>query len=74
LYNSLISEGRYLITTFTITLPDDRVKRLKELAERFRVAPQELVRVSLEDLLTRPLDDFQQALERVLAKNADLYS
>jgi len=61
------------MTTFTITLPDDRVKRLKELAERFRVAPQELVRVSLEDLLTRPLDDFQQALERVFAKNADLY-
>ena len=74
MYNSLISEGRYLITTFTITLPDDRVKRLKELAERFRVASEELVRVSLEDLLTRPLDDFQQALERVLAKNADLYS
>ena len=61
------------MTTFTITLPDDRVKRLKELAERFRVAPEELVRVSLEDLLTRPLDDFQQALERVLSKNADLY-
>jgi len=61
------------MTTFTITLPDDRVKRLKEIAERFHVAPEELVCASLEDLLTRPLDDFQQALERVLSKNADLY-
>jgi predicted transcriptional regulator len=61
------------MTTLTITLPDERVKKLKELAERFRVSPEELVRASLEELLTRPLDDFQQALERVLRKNADLY-
>ena len=61
------------MTTFTITLPDERVKKLKEIAERFRVAPEELVRASLEELLSRPLDDFQQALDRVLSKNADLY-
>lgn len=53
------------MTTFTITLPDERVKKLQELAERFRIAP--------EELLTRPLDDFQWVLERVLTKNADLY-
>ncbi len=61
------------MTTFTITLPDERVKKLQELAERFRVTPEELVRVSLEELLTRPTDDFQQALRRVLRKNTDLY-
>lgn len=61
------------MTTFTITLPDERVTKLKEIAERFRVAPEELVRASLEELLTRPLDDFQKVVERVLSKNADLY-
>jgi len=61
------------MTTFTITLPDERVKQLQELAERFRVVPEELVRASLEELLTRPLDDFQRIVERVLSKNADLY-
>jgi antitoxin FitA len=61
------------MTTFTITLPDERVKKLQELADRFRIAPEDLVRVSLEELLTRPMDDFQAALERVLVKNADLY-
>jgi predicted transcriptional regulator len=61
------------MTTFTITLPDDRLKKLEEIARRFRVAPEELVRASLEELLTRPLDDFQQVVERVLSKNADLY-
>jgi len=61
------------MTTFTITLPDERMKKLQELAEKFRVAPEELVRASLEELLTRPLDDFQKIVERVLAKNTDLY-
>jgi len=61
------------MTTFTITLPDERVKKLQELADRFRIAPEDLVRVSLEELLTRPMDDFQAALERVLVKNAYLY-
>ena len=61
------------MTTFTITLPDERMKKLQELAEKFRVAPEELVRASLEELLTRPLEDFQKIVERVLAKNTDLY-
>lgn len=69
----LIRESRKLITTFTITLPDERVKKLQEIADRFRVAPEELVRASLEELLTRPLDDFQRVLECVLTKNAELY-
>ena len=61
------------MTTFTITLPDERVKKLQELAEHFRIAPEELVRASLEDLLTRPLDDFQKVVDQVLTKNKDLY-
>ena len=62
------------MTTFTITLPDERVKKLQEIAEHFRVAPEELVRASLEELLSRPLDEFQKVPERVLSKNADLYT
>jgi predicted transcriptional regulator len=61
------------MTTFTITLPNERLKKLQQVAERFRVAPEELVRASVEELLTRPLDDFQRALEQVLSKNTDLY-
>ena len=61
------------MTRFTITLPDERAKNLQEIAERFHVAPEELVRASLEELLARPSEDFQVALERVLSKNADIY-
>ncbi len=61
------------MTTITITLPDDRAQRLQELAARLQIAPEDLLRVSLEEILTRPDEAFQQAARYVLAKNADLY-
>lgn len=57
----------------TITLPDDRVRRLCDLAARFQVAPEDLLRVSVEEILSRPDEDFQQAARYVLEKNTDLY-
>ena len=61
------------MTTITITLPDERVLTLKERATRLGITPEELVRVSIEELLARPADDFQRAVDYVLKKNADLY-
>ena len=59
--------------TITITLSDDRLAQLQELAVRFGVQPEDLVRVSVAELLTRPEDAFQHAVQYVLEKNADLY-
>lgn len=59
--------------TITITLPDDRIQRLKEIAARFGVVPEELLRASIEDLLSRPEAEFQRALGHILQKNAELY-
>jgi len=42
------------MTTITVALPDDRMLKLKEMASRLGVVPEELVRVSIEELLTRP--------------------
>jgi len=61
------------MTTITITLPDDRLLKLKERANRFSVSPEELVRVSIEELLSRPDEAFQRAVNYVLKKNAELY-
>lgn len=61
------------MTTITITLPDDRLQKLKEKASRLRVSPEELVRATVEELLDRPEEEFQRALEYVLNKNAELY-
>jgi predicted transcriptional regulator len=61
------------MTKITINLPDDQLQQLKEIATRFRVAPEELVRASVEDMLTRPEEEFRRALDYVLHKNAELY-
>ena len=61
------------MTNITIAIPDDRLVKLQEIAARFQITPEELVRVSLEELLTRPEDTFQHAVSYVLQKNAELY-
>ncbi len=61
------------MTTITIALPDDRLVKLKEIAARFNISPEELVQVSIEELLTRPDDAFERAVDYVLKKNAELY-
>ncbi len=61
------------MTSITVTLPDDRLVKLKEVAERLGVKPEDLVRVSIEELLSRPQEDFVRAVDYVLKKNAELY-
>lgn len=61
------------MTTLTIDLSTEQFEKLEQLAGRYRVAPEELVRLSIEELLTRPKEDFERALTHVLQKNAELY-
>jgi hypothetical protein len=61
------------MNTITITLPDDHLLKLRETATHLNVSPEELVRVSIEELLTRPEEAFQRAVDYVLKKNAELY-
>jgi hypothetical protein len=61
------------MTTISIPLSDERFFRLKELADGAKVSPEELVRASIEEWLSRPADDFVQAANYVLQKNAELY-
>ena len=61
------------MSTLTIALSEERLQKLEEIARRFQIAPEELVRVSIDELLSLPEEDFRRALEQVLSKNADLY-
>ena len=61
------------MSTLTITLSDDRLAKLQEIAQRFNIKAEELARVSIEELLTRPEESFQRAAEYILQKNAELY-
>jgi predicted transcriptional regulator len=61
------------MSTLTITLSDERLAQLQEIAARFRVKPEDLARISIEELLTRPEAAFQHAVEYILHKNQELY-
>mgnify|MGYP006431109281 CR=1 FL=1 len=59
--------------TFTINLPDETAERLEALAQRLGVSAEDLVRSSVKEQMERLDDDFEQAAEHVLTKNAELY-
>ncbi|MBI4331801.1 MAG: DNA-binding protein [Chloroflexi bacterium] len=61
------------MTTITVDLSGEPLERLREMSARLGVSPEDLVRVSVEELLTRPDKDFQRALEYTLKKNRELY-
>jgi len=72
-----LSEGVWklevAVSSITVTLPEERLVKLNEMAKQLGLVPEELVRVSIEELLARPEADFEQAVDYVLAKNAELY-
>ena len=61
------------MSTITVALPEERLAKLSEMANELGIVPEELVRVSIEELLTRPEADFEQAVEYILTKNTELY-
>ena len=61
------------MTHLIIPLPDEQVKKLRELAEQFGITPEEIARITIEEMLTQPNESFQRALDQVLAKNEELY-
>ena len=60
------------MNNITISLPEDRMSKLKEMAAGLGTTPEELVRASVEDLLGRP-EEFEKAVDYVLKKNQELY-
>ncbi len=61
------------MSTLTIAIPDERLRQLEEAAARLGISPEDLVRVSIEDLLAGSDEKFKNAADRVLEKNAELY-
>lgn len=61
------------MTTITIELPAERIRQLQQRAAELGITLEELVELSIHDVLTRPSDAFQDAADYVLKKNAELY-
>jgi len=61
------------MSAITINLSEERMRQLREIAARLGISPEELARVSVEELLAKPDEKFEEATRRVLEKNAELY-
>jgi hypothetical protein len=61
------------MVTITVTLSEDRLQKLQNLAKQFNIPTEELLRISFEELVARPQEDFQKALEYVLKTYKELY-
>jgi hypothetical protein len=57
----------------TIDLSPTQAERLRQEAERLGLAPEELARAAISDLLATPDEDFKRAVDLVLKKNEELY-
>jgi len=57
----------------TIQITKKEYQHLQTLASKYGLSVTELARLSLEDLLSTPDEDTQQAMEYVLEKNTELY-
>jgi hypothetical protein len=56
-----------------IELSQPQADRLREEAARLGVAPEELARAAVADLLSAQHEDFRTAASYVLRKNEELY-
>jgi antitoxin FitA len=61
------------MASITINIPDEQLQKLQQLARDSQVSPEDLLRVNIEEWLARPQDEFIQAADYVLKKNAELY-
>ena len=61
------------MTTLTISISEEHLAQLQALATRYQTTPEELVQVSIAELLKYPDEAFERVLAYVLRKNAELY-
>ncbi|WP_293122790.1 DNA-binding protein [Microcoleus sp. bin38.metabat.b11b12b14.051] len=59
--------------TITITIPDERLLKLQETASSLGISLEALLLMSAESLLATPEIAFENSMEYVLKKNAELY-
>jgi hypothetical protein len=59
--------------SISVNLNEDQSARLEERARKLGVDARDLAKAAVNDLLSRPADDFDRAARFVLEKNQELY-
>ncbi|MDT4967604.1 MAG: hypothetical protein QOJ64_2341 [Acidobacteriota bacterium] len=61
------------MSSITINISEEHLLKLRDIAARLKVSPEDLARMSVEELIAQPEKDFERAADYVLEKNAELY-
>ena len=61
------------MTTLSISISEERLQKLKAVAARYKIEPEELIQISIDELINQPEQAVLDAIEYVLHKNAELY-
>ena len=61
------------MASITIELSDSQLQKLQDLADIYGIAPEILLKASLEDWINSQKSEFVDTADYVLTKNAELY-
>ena len=62
-----------IMAIISVEIDESKAARLRQKAKRFGLNPDQLVTASIEDLISNPDPEFEEAMRRVLSKNRELY-
>jgi 3-dehydroquinate dehydratase len=61
------------MSTISVSITDEQMTKLKALASRLGVSPEDIVRLRVDQILTGRDEKFLEAAARALEKNIELY-
>ena len=61
------------MTTVTVSLSDEEMRRLEELSKREGLTVEQMVGLSIRDFIGQSDESFLAAAKRVMEKNSELY-
>lgn len=73
LARSSLPETTKQTMTISLQLDEEQSRRLQAMADQLHIDPSVLAKAAINDMVSRPSDDFASAAQRVLEKNQELY-
>ena len=61
------------MTRIIVEIDDNKAAILEDKAKKFGLLPEQFVSASIEDLISQPEPEFEEAMRKVLDKNRELY-
>ena len=61
------------MTAITLDISDERLTVRNQRAKALGITAEDLIRLSIAELIMRPAPEVQQAIDYVVQKNTDLY-